>query len=324
MRSYNELARFEESSTRALERNSGVADGGIVSINKRFNYQSYLSTTLLHKAVLAQEIGQTIVASTKSNEQTSGYGIGLHPSSETPIAVEVKSANGRSGGVFTLSPGQVFWPNRRVPFSGFSWGLPFGWLGGGVAQLVVFQNPDAQVLWPTDREVIFHRVTLKIETTTEVVGYVGPIGNWPLRFPSLAIRSGTIATQQTGRPGLVVKPTRVLMRLRQNTLAAASTMRVLFYGTDDFDIDSTGAISASGGPTGFHDVTWPSLAPVREGAVSSNAELPVLEEVNGPLVRIGCDATNNATPTVESGIALVAADAALGLLYVDFIRYGTL
>ena len=45
-------------------------------------------------------------------------------------------------------------------FEGFDYGLPFGWLGGGAATLVVFKTRDADVYWPGNPEIIYTKSML--------------------------------------------------------------------------------------------------------------------------------------------------------------------
>ena len=116
-----------------------------------FPYQSYFDAVLLEAAVLAQGTGQLLVDSAAvpaRDSNTRGFGLGLDPSSETPIAVSFKRYSGSASGAMLLRPGQIVFPfGREEAFAGFRWGLPFGWLGGGLAGLTVIQNAKAELAW---------------------------------------------------------------------------------------------------------------------------------------------------------------------------------
>lgn len=284
-----------------------------------FAYQSYFDDTALERAILEQQPGKPIVASTEKLEQVGGYGLGLHPNSETPICVEIRG--GKAGGgtkPIILKPGQVVWPSGSGGFDGFSWGLPFGWLGGGLAQLVVFQSPEADVQWGAAGEIVFQRVRIAITPVANITAATlnNARKNWPSRFPWTQALRGTGNVNQKGTPQLaIVEATRTLMTLRGKTSigAGGAKMRMVFQGVNSISFDSAGAVTLTG-PV-FSDFTWPQFTQLgTDGNLFSHvpvAEAPSL--VN----RLGAD---------DGGLALVDATgaAALASCYVDFVRFGRL
>lgn len=284
-------------------------------ISRSFVPQSYFDSTLLEKALLAQPQNQSIVASTKKEEQISGYAIGLHPSSETPVAISFKVGGQRSSSSpIILKPGQIVRPHGQPEggkvsgsFSGFTWGLPFGWLGGGVARLMVFSTPDAHAYWLGNPEVVFHRQRMKVLDPTGVSSV--PF-NWPIRFPWTQALQGSTPVPQKGQPGVVIEPTRVLLRLRATALSGPATMRLLIRNTQTFDLDSSGSTT---GDTSFIDVTWPQFT-ATTGALGA-AAFPVIEAPS-ELIRIGAD---------DGGIQAVdLSGGSLANAYVDVVRFGRL
>jgi len=285
----------------------------VQQISRVFAYQSYFDNTLLETALLVQKPGEPIVTSTKKEEQIPGYAIALHPSSQTPIALEFKvGAQGSSSQAITLKPGQLVRPHGLLPgvkqggFSGFAWGLPFGWLGGGLATILVFQTPDAYVHWTEETEVIFHRARFQILAPA---GVTDPFRkNWPLRFPWSQALQGATSYNQRGQPVIGVTPTRTLWSLRLETLADPAEMRVYWQGSNDFGIGSTGAIIAA--EASYIAKIWGT----RTGLLAGFAEYEV-EEVAGPLARIAAD---------DGGVQMVSDDADIQDLFVDVVRYGKL
>lgn len=292
----------------------------VQQISRLFAYQSYFDNTLLENAILLQNRNEPIVSSTVKEEQIPGYAIGLHPSSQTPVALQFKiGGQPTSSQAIILKPGQIVRPHglprgmSSGAFSGFRWGLPFGWLGGGVATLLVFQTPDADVAWPGNPEVIFHRQRMKI-LDPAVVTADAPY-NWPVRFPWTQAFQGANAISQQGQPAIAVEPTRVLMRLRMDTLGAAAVMRVLIQASNDFDLDSAGDPVLT--PVGFIDVTWGTIAGV--GVTGNlNTQYPIVE-IGEVIGRLGAD---------DGGLRLIDATSGAGLpladQYVDVVRYGRL
>ena len=194
-----------------------------VQVSAVFPYQSYFDNTLLDTAVQLQGAGRSILdnaATPAKDSDVGGYGVALDPSSETPIAISFKSKQGSgTSAAVILRPGQSVFPFGRGAndaFSGFRWGLPLGWLGGGLVTLTVLQSPRAEMEWAgLRRQMIFHRMTLPIlaKGATIIATNISP--NWPLRFPSI----GTRRTSQSGivsqalAPVLAVEPTLTLVRL---------------------------------------------------------------------------------------------------------------
>jgi hypothetical protein len=260
--------------------------------------------------------------------------VGLLPSSETPIAIQFSTGGqqGRSA-VFRLKPGEVLWPFGRPngighngQFSGFQWGLPFGWLGGGSATLIVLRTADAKVTWASDHaEVIYHRIRLKILTAAEInaltdplsSSYIGPL-NWPQRFPWPAAISGVTGQQlnQGGQPALAVQPTRTAMKLNLTALANPSNMRMYFVGADNWAQDQTGATDLT--VAVFTDIIWGSWTPNAAVQVpfSVAAETQVL---TGEAALYPANAG-----AVVLGMVSDVADAGLTDATVDFTRYGKL
>lgn len=298
---------------------TGTGDAPATELSKKFGYQSYFDFTLAERAILRQPPNEAIVPSTRENSDLGGYAIGLHPSSETPIAVRFRSGQQQgSSTTYRLKPGQVLRPfgapGSPGKFSGFEWGLPFGWLGGGNATIIVFRTSDADVDWSDRSELIFHRMRLPILAANATVA---PSSNWPTRFPWQYALSGIDATNsypQRGQPALAVAPTRTLLRLRMQTVSAAAAMRVFFTGTDAFDEDNTGNIVA-GNPATAVDVQWSSWASVAVAGVYTQQFQTQM--FTGELERLSCN--------MGGGVALV--DLSGGVLtgqYVDVVRYGVL
>jgi len=291
-----------------------------VSITQLFMYQSYFDSTLLQTALLTQAQNEPIVDSTAQRTSLGGYAIGLHPSSQTPVAIR-PTVGGQSASPQTiiLKPGQIYRPHGRIDgkpgnFSGFTWGLPFGWLGGGVATLYVFPSPDADVAWPGNAEVLYHRQRMLIG------GFTLPANapkNWPLRFPwTQAIRGASSISQQGAAIISITEPTQILMTLRKTSLASPANMRMLFQETNDFGLDSAGAVIAA--ETVFVDYTWGTYVAGGGGGGNLTLQYPV-KQLTGEAVRLAAD---------DGGVQLIDLDStalAEGLIsgaYVDVCRYG--
>lgn len=289
--------------------------GPAQQISRLLTYQSYYDNTLLEKAIIQQNPNDPIVASTIKSEQIPGYAIGLHPSSETPVAIVFEIGGQPStGAALTLVPGQIVRPfglpheTSNGSFSGFSWGLPFGWLGGGLATLVVFQSPDADVSWGGTKEIIFHRTRMQIKDLAALPANASK--NWPIRFPWQQAVSGSSSFQQQGQPNLIVEPTRVVMRLRLASLAAAASMRIIFQSDQDFDVDSTGANITT--PCPAVDKTWGTWASVGAGNLGTQHQMLSMDD---RIFRLGAD---------NGGVCLASSAATLIDQYVDVARYGKL
>lgn len=288
-----------------------------IEFSKNFFFQSYFDSTLLAAAILTPTAGAPgIIASTQAEQQISGYAIGLHPDSSTPVAVQFKNSD-KSGntGTYFLKPGEVIKPSGGK-FNGFVWGLPFGWLGGGLARLVVFTTPDAHVDWGAHLEIIFHRARYTIYQPAGVTSGALPTAplNWPIQFPwAGALNSAGLSVGST--PIIQIsEATRVLLVLRGlTTLATPAEMRVVMQATDDVGLSSAGAPVLTN-PI-FDTITWPSWASL---GTSGNlaTQNPALMYSNGILNRVSSQL---------GGIIFIDnAAAALTGCFVDVVRYGRL
>jgi len=294
---------------------SGDVDAPAVEIAQKYTLQSYLDDTLGVAAILRQPPNEQIVPSTKKAYDLSGYALGLHPSSETPVAVQFRGGQQQGGSaVFRLKPGEVIRPfgapGAPGKFSGFEMGLPFGWLGGGNATVVVFRTADSTVDWLDRSEVIYHRIRVPVLQPADVPAV--PAYNWPTRFPWPFAVSGPNVLPQKGTPILAVNPTRTLLRLRVADLPAAANMRVYFVGTD----------ALAEGPTGAIDITDVAAVDVVWGTWSSIASANFATQYQtqywtGELARLGANG---------GGVFFVddSGTAALDGLFVDVVRYGVL
>lgn len=300
----------------------GANDAPASEISGVFAYQSYFDDTLLQRAILAQPPNQPIVPSTLQSLDQAGYAIGLHPSSQTPVAIQFKSgAQGGQSTTMILKPGELLRPhglggssrNNPGQFSGFNYGLPFGWLGGGSYRLIVMKTADATVKWIDHVELIFHRQRLQIYALNKapVPSQATLNYNWPLYFPWPQAIQGANALTQRGQPAIAVQPTRTAMMLRLATLADASTMRCMFVGTDDFAQDAAGAIQLSDVPAAVDVVwgTWTSLA-----VVNYLSQYPT-QMFSGELERFQAP---------NGSVIAVTSDAELEGQFVDVVRYGRL
>ncbi len=107
-------------------------------------------------------------------------------------------------------------------FGGFTYGLPFGWLGGGVGRILVFKTPDSSTFIPTSgpRELLIHRITLAVNT-------LQTLPNWPARFPwknaqsqifvnssTGALSKASAARAQGNNPAIVTRPSRTVLTLQ--------------------------------------------------------------------------------------------------------------
>lgn len=291
-------------------------------VTNKFLYQSYFDNTLGAQAILSQAPGEPIVNSTIDTQQVTGYSVGLHPSSEAPIAIRFFTGGQQGASApYRLAPGQVIRPHGKPgdksgAFSGFQWGLPFGWLGGGNCTLVVLRTPDAEVAWNNAPEVIYHRIRLQIVAPASIPISTAVVPNWPHRFPWPNAVSGSNNLTQRGQPGLAVTPTKVAMRLRLSSLSAPAEMRVLFYGSNDLDLDSTGAI-ASTTISGYQNITWDQDATYAGsvGVGTSQYQTRMFGEAQ-QITRFAAD---------EGGaIVLTSNTAEIQSAYVDIVRYGHL
>jgi hypothetical protein len=307
-------------------------DSPVVTLTRLYPYQSYFDTALLEKALQQQNPQDPIATLTKEDLQLTGYGIGLHPSSETPVAVQLRTGGKSStSSPLVLKPGMVYFPSgteKGYAFSGFTFGLPFGWLGGGMATLCIYQMPSSTSAYDTNSEVIFHRTRMRVYQPAQLVAPPAGAGqisqapyNWPLRFPwTQALRGANSISQRGQSTFSVVKPSKVIMALRGvSTLAAPATMRLIFQATDDFSRDVNNAVTLTN-PV-YIDVTWPAFNSVGAGGNLA---------VQNPTILL--TDTNNATASAAVRLAandggVVCVDTSGGALagcHVDFVRYGQL
>lgn len=314
---------------------SGAVKAPAYEVSDVFSFQSYFDDTLMERALFRQSPNEPIVASTLSDPvQTAGYGLALTPSSETPVAVQFDTgAQQGQSPTYRLKPGEVVRPEGKADgrpgfFTGFKWGLPFGWLGGGSATLVVLRSPDAEVRWATDHnEIVYHRIRLPIWDPTDVAFpaaaglYTGPI-NWPQRFPWPFAQFGTSSLTQRGQPGLAVMPTRTALSLRLATVTLAAApadgvFRMYWVGAD---------VWAQSGPNAS-GVGTISLADVRAtdqiwGTWVQQAGAPAPFNSAYQTLLLTGEAERYAA---NAGALLMASlDPQLQGEFVDIVRYGRL
>lgn len=289
-----------------------------VAITNLFKYQSYYDSTLLQNALLLQSVNEPVVGSTVQKANIGGYAFGLHPSSQTPVAVQpIVGGQGASPQTIILHPGQLYRPHGRpngAPgnFSGFNWGLPFGWLGGGVATLYVFPSPDADAAWPGNAEVLFHRQRIAIQQPAGLAALGAAPKNWPLRFPWTQAVGAAGQSQAGAAIVSIAEPTRTILSLRSNSLANPSDMRVIWQADNDFDLDSTGAIILTS--PRFITTTWGSYA-ANGGGGNLGTNFPLMT-LTGEIERIAAD---------DGGVVFLDMSGGnLTGLFVDVARYGRL
>lgn len=266
---------------------------------KIFPIQSYLSNADGAQGLLTQARGNNIVAADRQVDVKGSF-IGLSPNSQTPVAFRPLHVDKRvAGQIITLIPGQVM----RLDINGFEWGIPFGWLGGGLATLIVADNDQPFINWPQQKtEVLIHRTRLQVAADGSPV-FVAALPN---RFPWPSAQKATNQAQ-AGQPIIAIEPTRVSFRLRVNNLAAPSDMRVLMKASDDLDIGTDGLTPGTADLT-YVDVTFPQAV---AGVVSVG--FPVIEIVGVP-ARLGGDLATVALVDISGG--------ALAGAFVDILRYG--
>lgn len=284
----------------------------VSTIRTVFPLQSFFDDTALQNALLVQDPNNPIVASTQNSRQIKGRLIGLHPASETPITMRIYARGDASGAdVVNLSPGEIL----RVKTHGFyniDWGIPFGWLGGGLAQLVIADNEDAYMAWPEQQsEVLVQRQRIQIvadadPSTTPLVN----AANWPVRFPwtnAFKFNASGVSSQR-GSPLFAPEPSRVRLRLRVNNLAAPAQMRIIAQGFDDWDLGADGLTIAFTDFTAEDRVQWPT-------ASGTSAPYPMIEILDGLLLDGGDQAVVTFTDL---------GNAELTDEFVDVLRYGKL
>lgn len=338
MSSYDDLARGQVQGQAAPKRRmvtAALSDvlSPAMQLTRIFPFQSYFDSTLQERALLTQDASTPLVVPAnepnRGEVQIGGYAIGLHPSSQTPVAIEFKVGGSpvlgqaSSGSAIVMKPGQVIRPygtpeGRGVSgaFSGFRVGLPFGWLGGGMATLVVFSTPVSNVLWHDDTEIIFHRQRVPIRQPAQLTaaGLNNAPYNWPLRFPWPHARRGTDSIPQAGQGQLGVSPTRTGFTLRGvPTLLADANFRLIFQATNDFGVDANGA------PILTDPVSedWTFRAHTSLGVSGNLATQNPCLILSGLAARLGAD---------NGGMVIVDASGtgALAGGFMDVVRYGRL
>lgn len=266
-----------------------------------FLYQSYFDSALEEHALLNQPTNELIVPSTKDIAQGHGYAVGVAGYSDAPVAFRFYGSEADSG-VVICRPGQLIRPGK---FDAFDYGLPFGWLGGGRAMILVAHKDDAILDLGSPRaEMVFHRTRIQIEASASPLPTLKR--NWPLNFPwSRALRDATLIDQQ-GNPLLRVEPTRTLLRLRSQ-IAASVTVGLVFRGSNEFDMDSTGAVGTADLASTFVEVTFPA---------STDPLFAPYPTVSLPedFLRLACD---------EGGLSIFNLGVAgIAGLEVDVVRFG--
>lgn len=287
--------------------------GNAYLIPKRFPFQSYFHDTYAEKALLEQPPGQQIVPSTLDTAEIPGDTIGLHPDSECPVAVRFRFDTRErkvSSGVLILTPGMIVTP-REGSFTAIQWGLPFGWLGGGVATLQIFQGKQGYSPG-RKKEVIFHQQRLQILADDANLANIPFKRNLPIGFPwkhaLRAIATNTGGIDQGNEQAISVNPTRMLLRLRGN-ITSPGVMRMLFRSLLGPDTDATGEAWTTN-VYSHMDVTWPAN-------LGASQPYPLIEVTNPAAKQGGPEACLALVENLEGGAASVLED-----LYVDVVRYG--
>ncbi len=203
-----------------------------ISVTKLFKYQSFFDGFQLQNAILTQSANEPIVGSTMEEVKIGGYGLALHPSSQTPVAIlPMVGGSAAQAAPIILRPGQVYRPHGRIGvaqgnFSTFRWGIPFGWLGGGLATIYILPSSDASVDWSGDApEIIFQRQQMLVADPT-TFGAAGPSDaplNWPLRFPWPNAARGLTPIPQPGQAIVAVRGAPLLFFLIVGSPSRAPT-----------------------------------------------------------------------------------------------------
>jgi hypothetical protein len=295
-----------------------VSKGAAIPRFTVFDWQSFHDTTQLQQAIQTQRVSQLRILGTPQDEQVSGVGFALHPSSECPVAVAPNLESAGGGTSIILKPGQVYYPGGE--FRSFKWGLPFGWLGGGLAQLYVICEKESGLFWTEAPEVVFHRLTLPIYETAANPAGVAP--NWPLRFPwpnATSLATG-VATPQGDQPALAVCPTRIVLRPRVTSILPANaplTLRLSHWQSQDFDYTFGGTTNPFGTTGTYFDTFWPTF--VNSGFTIGGAaviEWPA-QTYDANIFKIGGDNAQVAVIDVANALAAVPAQR-----FIDIVRYG--
>lgn len=287
-----------------------------------FPYQSFFNDTQLQQAILPQPVNSDIVPSTLETIACGGFGVGLHPDSQTPVAIKFKANAGiPDSQTMVLSPGQIVYPHGCAPFSGFSCGLPFGWLGGGYAQLVIMKTPEAAEWWAPGTEVVIQRLRMIVQAdgAAPTFRYGLPIG-----FPwKNALRYNTTTPTspfpQGGQAIISAIPTRTELKLRLTTLAADALVHMIVRNGNPFDISQTGALSNEA-------EIIPVLFPAIVGAYGYYPTAGFTRPITG--AQLAAAGQGSLSPGVslcgdDADFALMneSGDATLTGAYVDITRY---
>jgi hypothetical protein len=273
----------------------------ISQIPAAFPFQSYFDSTLEHLALLEQPTNQSIVASTKKTAQGSGYVVGVSGSSDVPVAFNFYG----SDSTVICRPGQLIKPGGR--FDGFDYGLPFGWLGGGRAVILVGRDETTEIdLGSARPDMVFHRTRLAIEASGANLPTLKR--NWPLSFPWTQALRGSGPVDQRGTPIFRVHPTRALLRLR-SAIVADTVVGLVFRGSREFDEASDGTYTLGDTTAVFCEVTF---APTTDPSLAHYPMASIPED----FLHLTCD---------EGGLtALGLGVAGLTGVEIDVVRFGRL
>lgn len=316
--------------SRIIKLREEAAGIGVLGDTETFQFQSWFDSSLLQNAVVIQPPGSLMLY--PKDSQYPGRSLSNSPNSQVPIAVTARNG-GKGGGsiaTFLLAPGQSIAPFDETKFKSFTWGMPYGWMGGGLAQLLVSQSyePGAVSARP---EILFHRSRFAIQQPAGITSgaYNNSPLNWPIRFPWVqAFNSSNIA--QAGSPSLAPEPTRIVMVLRGlSTLLTPASMIAVIQGADDFCLDAGGVAGAITQTNPISDsFTWPSFVSIGTSGnlATQNVSLDVGPE--HPLVRLGCSSIQSSPSASPTAVGVTFIDnSGVGLLancYVDVVRYGRL
>lgn len=279
-----------------------------------FPFQSWFDSALMQQAIAQQN--SAIVLPRKV--QIGGQAVQAFPGNQTPIAIDFTLGNGVPSSQILMKPGQIIRPGR---FTSFEWGLPFGWLGGGVATILVANNPESDFDAPANAEVVFHRVRLPIIAPNAV--NVVPVPNWPIRFPWPNAVNLLGANQGQSPVAGVVAPTKIMARLRAAVVPPGGAVtRFILFNVDEFDRDQNYAVQSVLSGAFTIDVAWQPW--VQSGITVAGSGAAVLEyqgielDLTTPIARLGGD--NCALVIVDvtpGGPVLVGT-------FIDFTRWGVL
>lgn len=306
------------------------AAGNIQTQNYDFPYQSFFDTTQLGQAIAVQPQNASIVPSTRADVSSSGFGIGLHPDSQTPVAVKFKAGAGVADSqTMVVSPGQIVYPHGCAPFTGFTVGLPFGWLGGGKAQLIILKTPEAMEWWAPGSEVVIQRqrVIIQADGAAPAFSYGLPIGFPWKNAKRYNAASPTTPFDQSGSAVIAAIPTRTEMKLRLTTLAADALVLVLVKNSTVFDT-SSGTLVPLVAPTLSGEVeVVPVLFPAIVGSYAYYPTAGFTRPVTG--AQLAAAGQGSLSPGVDLAgddatfcILNESGNAALTGAYVDIVRYG--